>query len=97
MQQHIALVPRAHGACGLVACRGCFAARAEGRRHAAHRQLRTATVAFAEADDQLGSWQGSQQDLRAMWDSVPRPLLRVGKAGATSQLFTSAHLCSVLI
>ena len=38
-------------------------------------------MAFAEADDPHHAWQGSQQDLRAMWDSVPRPLLRVGKAG----------------
>jgi len=43
-------------------------------------------VAFAEADDQLEGWQGSQQDLRAMWDSVPRPLLRVGKAGVKLHL-----------
>ena len=66
-------------ACGRPAwCSICFlAVRCQG----AGRPVRSAAIAFAEADDRQDAWQGSQQDLREMWDSVPRPLLRVGKAG----------------
>ena len=77
--------PKTLALCGRpTACRTCFAAAIPRRRPAALRMLRRAAAAFAESDDQRAGWQGSQQDLRAIWDSVPRPLLRVGKAGGAA-------------
>ena len=91
-------VPQTLAGCGRpAACSRCFATAADARRHTVPRHMRTAIVAFAEASDQLDGWQGSQQDLRAMWDSVPRPLLRVGKAGVKSDSVSvlSSRPCSI--